>query len=76
MNLLCRLGIHRWKLERVLAKAHPVGTVIFLDEDVCQRCERLRNPQNVADVYNMMAMTGPGEVEIHHSVRQSTRLDE
>ena len=76
MNLLCAIGWHRWKEERVLEKVHPItGTRIWLDEDVCQRCEAIRNPENVVSVYSMLVMTGPGETKLHPSVAVLERND-
>ena len=64
MNLLCWLGIHRWKSEVVLEQTMSSGIRLFLDGNVCQRCEALQDPENVADVYAIMA-NNPGEIVIH-----------
>ena len=64
MNLLCSIGIHRWRMERVLEQTMPSGIVIYLNEDVCQRCEKVRDVVNMASVYNLMA-NNPGRIVVH-----------
>ena len=64
MSLLCKIGIHRWKEEVVIEQTMSSGIKLRLDGDVCQRCEALRDPENVADVYAIMA-NNPGEIVIH-----------
>jgi hypothetical protein len=65
MNLLCRLGIHRWKEERVLECRLTCATA-WLEGDVCQRCEALRDPESFASVYATMALMR-GEIIAHPS---------
>ena len=66
--VLCELlGIHRWREEPVLQLEFKSGAKCYLDGDVCHRCQALRYPENIADVWATFANTG-GKVTIHPSL--------
>lgn len=75
MNLLCMIGLHKWRTQRVLEQTMSSGIVCFLEDDVCRRCERLRDPFNFASVYGMMAMS-EGKILVHHSPYGDSRSKE
>lgn len=58
MNPLCRIGWHQWRKERLLEQTLSSGLKCTLDGDVCLRCEKIRDPQNMADVRRLLG-TGP-----------------
>jgi hypothetical protein len=69
--LLCLFGLHQWREERVLEKRMSSGIVAYLEDDVCQRCEALRDPASVANVYAMMVNMGDGETVMHPTSTRS-----
>jgi hypothetical protein len=62
---LCWLGLHKWREEVVLRQTfEETGSVVYYDDDVCQWCHALRDPEGVADAYAVMANMR-GTIEIH-----------
>ena len=70
MNVLCWLGLHRWRTERLLEQ-HMETCTAYLEGDVCSRCEAVRNPENMANVYNLMS-NYPWRIVVHPSSTSPT----
>ena len=67
MSLLCRIGLHRWGEQSVLEQTLSSGLKIILDAEVCRGCDKLRDPENFADVYALMT-NNVGRIIAHPAV--------
>ena len=65
MNWLCWIGLHKWREEVVLHHTfEATGSVTNYNNDVCQRCGALRDPEGVCDAYAAMSNLR-GKIEMH-----------
>ena len=73
MNWRCWIGWHKWHEIR-LVEQHVGVVAMYLDGDVCKHCDKVKDPENFADVCAVMAKN-PGHAIIFPQRQRGPQSD-